>query len=300
MSEPITCGYPDVSTAVGAGVMALDGGVLPAVTRGERGGGGRRDPAPRAAGAAAAEREPVDMSALTLANQLTLLRMLADSGVRDPGRLRQLGLGAGRRSSLAGITDGLDGLIARRTNQRTSLGAWLDPMADKLLLVTHVRRAVAAGHRAGEPAPAVADGPGHQPRRRDRRHRRHRQPGDGAADVPAVDLRQGRDGHLHRDVRRRDARSTTSGGRRSSSTSAVWASAWRSRWSRASTTSHAARSSRAARSHQRQLRQLRPEVRDRLARGLRSSGTFGSQPSSVRARVMSGWRTFGSSVGSGR
>ena len=28
-----------------------------------------------------------------------------------------------------------------------------------------------------------------------------------------------------------------------------------------------------------------------------SSGTFGSQPSSVRARVMSGWRTFGSSVG---
>ena len=31
-----------------------------------------------------------------------------------------------------------------------------------------------------------------------------------------------------------------------------------------------------------------------------SSCTFGSQPSSVRARVMSGWRTFGSSVGSGR
>ncbi len=30
-----------------------------------------------------------------------------------------------------------------------------------------------------------------------------------------------------------------------------------------------------------------------------SSVTFGSQPSSVRARVMSGWRTFGSSVGSG-
>src|ERR671914_1256716 len=36
----------------------------------------------------------------------------------------------------AGLTDGLDGLIARRANQRTSLGAWLDPMADKLLLVT--------------------------------------------------------------------------------------------------------------------------------------------------------------------
>ena len=37
---------------------------------------------------------------------------------------------------VAGITDALDGLIARRTGQRTSLGAWLDPMADKLLLVT--------------------------------------------------------------------------------------------------------------------------------------------------------------------
>src|SRR4051795_9024757 len=36
----------------------------------------------------------------------------------------------------AGITDGLDGVIARRSGQRTTLGAWLDPMADKLLLVT--------------------------------------------------------------------------------------------------------------------------------------------------------------------
>ncbi len=37
---------------------------------------------------------------------------------------------------VAGITDALDGLIARYASQRTSLGAWLDPMADKLLLVT--------------------------------------------------------------------------------------------------------------------------------------------------------------------
>ena len=36
----------------------------------------------------------------------------------------------------AAITDMLDGLIARRTGQKTTLGAWLDPMADKLLLVT--------------------------------------------------------------------------------------------------------------------------------------------------------------------
>jgi cardiolipin synthase (CMP-forming) len=37
---------------------------------------------------------------------------------------------------VAGITDGLDGLIARWLNQRTALGAYLDPMADKLLLVS--------------------------------------------------------------------------------------------------------------------------------------------------------------------
>ena len=36
----------------------------------------------------------------------------------------------------AGVTDMLDGLIARTTGQKTDLGAWLDPMADKLLLVT--------------------------------------------------------------------------------------------------------------------------------------------------------------------
>jgi cardiolipin synthase (CMP-forming) len=35
---------------------------------------------------------------------------------------------------LAGISDALDGLIARFFNQRTVLGAYLDPIADKLLL----------------------------------------------------------------------------------------------------------------------------------------------------------------------
>jgi cardiolipin synthase (CMP-forming) len=37
---------------------------------------------------------------------------------------------------IAGITDALDGFIARYFNQRTVLGAYLDPMADKLLLVS--------------------------------------------------------------------------------------------------------------------------------------------------------------------
>lgn len=35
---------------------------------------------------------------------------------------------------VAGFTDGIDGLLARRLNQRSSLGAILDPIADKLLL----------------------------------------------------------------------------------------------------------------------------------------------------------------------
>ncbi len=34
----------------------------------------------------------------------------------------------------AGFSDGIDGLIARKFNQRSSLGAYLDPIADKLLL----------------------------------------------------------------------------------------------------------------------------------------------------------------------
>lgn len=35
---------------------------------------------------------------------------------------------------IAGLTDGLDGVLARTLNQKTALGAYLDPIADKLLL----------------------------------------------------------------------------------------------------------------------------------------------------------------------
>jgi cardiolipin synthase (CMP-forming) len=35
---------------------------------------------------------------------------------------------------LAGLSDGIDGLLARRLNQKSSIGAYLDPIADKLLL----------------------------------------------------------------------------------------------------------------------------------------------------------------------
>src|SRR5215813_13931918 len=37
---------------------------------------------------------------------------------------------------LAGLSDGLDGLLARRLHQQTLLGQYLDPIADKLLLST--------------------------------------------------------------------------------------------------------------------------------------------------------------------
>lgn len=37
---------------------------------------------------------------------------------------------------VAGVTDGLDGLLARRFNQKSQLGTILDPIADKLMLVT--------------------------------------------------------------------------------------------------------------------------------------------------------------------
>jgi cardiolipin synthase len=37
---------------------------------------------------------------------------------------------------LAGISDGLDGLLARTLHQQTTLGQYLDPIADKLLMST--------------------------------------------------------------------------------------------------------------------------------------------------------------------
>ncbi|MCA9466338.1 MAG: CDP-alcohol phosphatidyltransferase family protein, partial [Nitrospira sp.] len=39
---------------------------------------------------------------------------------------------------IAAITDGLDGAVARLTDQRTRLGEYLDPLADKLLLTSAI------------------------------------------------------------------------------------------------------------------------------------------------------------------
>lgn len=71
----------------------------------------------------------------TPANQLTLMRMLL-----IPAFVILLIYGyrgwAVVTFLAAGITDLFDGLIARMTGEKTVLGAWLDPMADKMLLVT--------------------------------------------------------------------------------------------------------------------------------------------------------------------
>ncbi len=71
---------------------------------------------------------------LTAANQLTLLRILL---IPPFAVLTLYGyIGAALLVfAVAGLTDLLDGLTARLTRQRSSLGAWLDPMADKLLLL---------------------------------------------------------------------------------------------------------------------------------------------------------------------
>lgn len=73
-------------------------------------------------------------SAFTAANQLTLLRMLlvAPFVLTVLYGMYSWALGI---FFVAAITDLLDGLIARTTGQQTTLGAWLDPVADKLLIL---------------------------------------------------------------------------------------------------------------------------------------------------------------------
>jgi len=70
---------------------------------------------------------------LTLANQLTLLRM-GLSPLLVVLVLSRERVWAFVVFVVAGLTDLLDGVIARRGGQQTTLGAVLDPVADKILL----------------------------------------------------------------------------------------------------------------------------------------------------------------------
>ena len=72
---------------------------------------------------------------LTAANQLTLLRLLLVP-VFVLCLLYDLPGWALLTFAFAGLTDLFDGLVARLSGQSTELGAWLDPMADKLLLLS--------------------------------------------------------------------------------------------------------------------------------------------------------------------
>lgn len=75
------------------------------------------------------------MTVLTVANQLTLLRIILIPAFIILVVYRYIGW-ALIVFAIAGLTDALDGVIARRSGQKSTLGAWLDPMADKLLALS--------------------------------------------------------------------------------------------------------------------------------------------------------------------
>lgn len=86
---------------------------------------------------------------MTVANQITLVRILLipvfavfavyySAGVREGAPEEWLRWSAVAVFVLAAASDGLDGWIARRFNQRSALGVVLDPIADKGLLLTAI------------------------------------------------------------------------------------------------------------------------------------------------------------------
>lgn len=81
---------------------------------------------------------------MTLANKITIFRILLVPFFivemlyyvnRGDALFYWLALGS---FAAAAVSDGVDGFIARRFNQRSELGKFLDPLADKLLLVSGV------------------------------------------------------------------------------------------------------------------------------------------------------------------
>ncbi len=88
----------------------------------------------------------VPVSRLTLANKITIVRILlvpvfvmfAVYYIRGFGREQNewQRFVAVNIFLIAAVTDGLDGYIARRYSQKSRLGTLLDPLADKLLLVS--------------------------------------------------------------------------------------------------------------------------------------------------------------------
>jgi cardiolipin synthase (CMP-forming) len=81
---------------------------------------------------------------MTTANKITILRMLLiPFFVVEVLYYTKQGYEVHRllaivSFALAAVCDGVDGYVARRFNQRSELGAILDPLADKLLLVSGI------------------------------------------------------------------------------------------------------------------------------------------------------------------
>lgn len=72
---------------------------------------------------------------LTIPNMITIMRFVLVPAV-VLAMLQERWDWAFAGFLIAGISDGVDGFIARHFNQFSRLGAYLDPMADKLLLVS--------------------------------------------------------------------------------------------------------------------------------------------------------------------
>ncbi|MGS1093061.1 CDP-alcohol phosphatidyltransferase family protein [Aquamicrobium terrae] len=72
---------------------------------------------------------------MTVPNLITILRLLLVPGV-VLAMLQARWEWAFAGFLVAGVSDAVDGFIARQFNQRSQLGAYLDPIADKTLLVS--------------------------------------------------------------------------------------------------------------------------------------------------------------------
>lgn len=72
---------------------------------------------------------------MSIPNLLTILRILLVPVVVWAISQGQMGVALGI-FVFAGITDAVDGYIAKHFNQQTELGAYLDPVADKTLIVS--------------------------------------------------------------------------------------------------------------------------------------------------------------------
>ena len=72
---------------------------------------------------------------MTIPNIITILRFILVPGVVYALMSGELDW-AFAGFIVAGISDGVDGFIARQFDQRSELGAYLEPIANKLLLVS--------------------------------------------------------------------------------------------------------------------------------------------------------------------